>query len=107
MIFKFPYFAHNLRKQAVITLHDQTVPSGCVPKLTHSTGKAAYSKSNIHPLVILGSSICTMQQIHLRYNNTTISITSECRSKNKEAERKHYRYYYQKSLFAGKHRKTD
>jgi len=27
--------------------------------------------------------------------------------KNKEAERKHYRYYYQKSLFAGKHRKTD
>jgi len=71
MIFKFPYFAHNLRKQGVTTLHEQTVPSGCVQKLTHSNRKPAYSKSNIYPLVMSGSSICTMQQIHLNLYNAT------------------------------------
>jgi len=79
MIFKFPYFAHNPRKDDVTTLHEQSVPSGCVPKLTYSTRKPAYSKSNIYPLVMSGSSICTMQTIPVKFvqrnKSTSVTIT--------------------------------
>lgn len=69
--FQVSIFCTNLKKQDVTTLHEQRVPSRCVPKLTYSTRKPAYSKSNIYPLVMSGSPICTKQQIHLNLYNAT------------------------------------